>query len=424
MRPLATQLTAARPAGPRRAAGFSLVELLVALVVTVLLVLAVLALFDFNSRLTRVQTNVADLQQSLRIAQYDMMRLVRMAGRGGLPALQPAAVYPTGAAVAVRDNVAAGQRLVAGELETAIVEGSDVLTVRGVLSGQVYQLEKLDPQSSGFTYSGVPPAEPNPAIATGGFVELCALSPAGITQNLQPLIDRITDLKEDAVILVSELNDTVWAVVELDPNNSSQNAPSCAPLTGVHLAYRVTAGTHIAEYRALSSTAVGENLPATLKRPVTVGLLEEYRFYVRDVPNSDDTRLARAQFYPGTDAPFNGDVQNLRVDVADDILDLQVALGVDVDRDGRVEEDVANRATDEWFLNATADNVFPGGLFYARINTLARTARPDRNYQAPLLPTVENRTYSTTDPDDPVNGETQRMFRRRLLQTIVDMRNL
>jgi type II secretory pathway pseudopilin PulG len=410
-----------------RDAGFSLIELLVALVVTVMLVLAVLALFDFNSRLTRVQTNVADMQQSLRVAQYDMVRLMRMAGRGGLPAVQNGAAYPVGAAVAVLDNAPAGERLLSSDTETAVAEGTDVLTVRGVFTSQIYQIDKLDLQSFRLTYPGPAPADPDPSIATGGVVEICALTPSGVTQNLQPLIDRITNNQSDALIIVSALNDRDYAVVELDATNSDDEAPSCLPLAGVSLTFQVTTGTHSAEYRALSSTPAGETLPRSLTKPAFVGLLEEYRFYVRDVPTAGtraDTRLARAQFYPGTSAPFNGDAQNLRVDIADNILDLQVALGVDVDDDGQVEEDAANRATDEWFLNIAADTLFDGELFYARISTLARTARPDRDYQAPLLTTVENRTFSTSDPDDPVNGPRQRFFRRRLLQTIVDLRNL
>src|SRR6476661_1475186 len=126
-------------AGPRRQAGFTLVELLVSLAVTVMLLLGVLATFDLNGRVSKAQTNVADMQQSLRIAQDDVVRIVRMAGRGGLPfADPPSSLIPLGVAVSVRDNVADNQLMVAGDEATRILPGTDVLTVRGVLA-TIYQ---------------------------------------------------------------------------------------------------------------------------------------------------------------------------------------------------------------------------------------------------------------------------------------------
>ena len=59
-----------------RQAGFSLVELLVALAILVLILVGVLQLFDMHSRIARTQTNVADMQQSLRwlVCQYSTYR--------------------------------------------------------------------------------------------------------------------------------------------------------------------------------------------------------------------------------------------------------------------------------------------------------------------------------------------------------------
>ncbi len=421
----------------RRQAGFSLIELLVALVITVMVILAVLALFDFNSKLTRVQTNVADMQQSLRIAQYDMTRLVRMAGRGGLPALATGsfpATFPIGTAVAVRNAVGPSQRLLSSDPETAIVEGSDVLTVRGTFATPIYEINTNNQLSFRLSYNGAPPTDPDPARAIGGIIEVCNSTPSGVAHDLKPLIERVPPFnagespQPEALVLVSPLDDAIYAVVELDPNGSSENAPSCAPAGGVTLAFRVVGGIHTDAYRMLSSTPALQNLPSGLSRAALVAVVEEYRFYVRDVPTADgerEQRLARAQFFPGTDIAYAGDDQNLRVDIADNILDLQVALGIETgDIDLVVSESTANRANDEWLLNAAGEGTITGDFFYARINTLARTDRPDRDYRAPLLTRIEDRNYSTTNPNDPVNGELPRMFRRRLLQTIVDLRNL
>ncbi len=58
-----------------------------------------------------------------------------------------------------------------------------------------------------------------------------------------------------------------------------------------------------------------------------------------------------------------------------------------------------------------------------RLTTLARTDRRDRDYEAPLLTTVEDKDYGVT-PFNEFNTREERMFRRRLLRTVVDMRNL
>lgn len=80
-----------------RSAGFTLVELSISMLVLVIVLLGTLSLFDFANRISSVQTNVADMQQSLRIAQQDAIRTVRMAGRGPIPLGQP----PAGISVAV-----------------------------------------------------------------------------------------------------------------------------------------------------------------------------------------------------------------------------------------------------------------------------------------------------------------------------------
>jgi hypothetical protein len=125
--------------------------------------------------------------------------------------------------------------------------------------------------------------------------------------------------------------------------------------------------------------------------------------------------------------PHGDDPANLSVDIADNIVDLQLALGLDTDGDEVLVDDGGQN--DEWLFNHTADN--PGAVVwnnarigYVRINTLARTGRVDPDYVAPPLVAIEDHLYS-----EPVTPATQadreaRMHRRRLLQTVVDLRNL
>ncbi len=77
------------------AAGFTLIELLITLTITVAIMTVVLTAVDLNANISRVQSDVSDLQQSTRVSQRDMQRLVRMVGRGGMPLREVSGVAPT-----------------------------------------------------------------------------------------------------------------------------------------------------------------------------------------------------------------------------------------------------------------------------------------------------------------------------------------
>jgi type II secretory pathway pseudopilin PulG len=433
---------ATRPTGQE---GFTLVELLVALAVTVIVVLGILLLFDFNNKLTRVQTNVADMQQSERIAQYDMVRMARMAGRGGLPVTAGAAL-PAGSGINVLNNTPPNTHLVAADASSPkILQGTDVLTLRGAFSTPIYQVAFADPTALKLTGTGTP----TPTTATGGTVAICTQSPAGTAQDLSALTALIDlaqggKVRKEALILVSPVDDGIYSIVQLDPLSSTKAAASC-PGGGVTLAFNCDpADPLVGKYRALYPAPGGGSLNASLTNVAFVGLLEEYRFYVREDhaisgnAASDLTPvLSRARFYPGTDQVYADDASNLQQDIADGILDLQVALGIDANGDGQLTEDPASPTTDEWLGNAVGDIAISGGLKAIRIGTLARTNRRDPEYVPTvtadhLIPNVEDHVYSTTDIDDPVNGydtvnfkgSMGRLYRRRVLQTVVNLRNL
>lgn len=407
-------------------AGFTLVELLVTLAITVLLMVAVLATFDFNGRIARVQTNVADMQQSLRISQDDLVRMVRMAGRGNLPPSDATHPYPEGIAFAVKED-AGGANLVAGDDSTRVLAGTDVLTIRGVFS-TLYQANT----------AGALALDPAVGPTTGTLV-LSPNTPGGATQDLQPLKTLITTIptntKPEALLLVSANDDSVYAVVELRPADSTVNADGT-----VTLHFTISGGTYTADFLKLSS---GGGFPADFKSAAYAGLLEEHRYYVREehaVPGdltSDLTpKLARGRFYPGTNTPWQAVASNARLDLADNILDLQVALGFDSSFGGAFADDAdfigqddqlletADGKSDDWLLNASPDTAVgaTAALQYLRVTTLARADRRDHDYQAPLLPArVEDHAYGTSAD---ANTAAQRMYRRRLTQTVIDLRNL
>ena len=151
---------------------------------------------------------------------------------------------------------------------------------------------------------------------------------------------------------------------------------------------------------------------------------------------------------PGSETAYSGEEG---LDLADNILDLQIALGFDsslgealTDRNGdgfTNEDDIVLTETDDgenddWLFNGGGDdpNAAPfvppwdddpvtgtpprPELYYVRMTTLARVQVPDRTYDSLQITRIENRDVT------PFNDLDERRFRRQLLQTTIDLRNL
>jgi hypothetical protein len=370
---------------------------------TVVLI-GLLSLLQVNSRIAKAQVNVAEMQQSLRVVQADMVRQARMAGRGGLPVFWPPSAdfdmrLPNGVAIAVANNVTAGTTL-GGEDSALVAVGTDVLTLRGVFNTPIYQ---VNPKGDGDIRGAKTAGE--------GSVIVRSNSPTGVPQEL----DRLAELEDnplpEALLLVSAGSDAVQAVVELESVEDNGDGS-------------FTVNFNISDtYRSLSPR--GE-FPSALRTVAMVGILEEYRYYVRD--EAPASRLSRARFYPGTNDAYAGAPANLVADVADNILDLQVALGIDRVAPEGVQE--TEDGDDDWLFNSPDDATNPDlwngdalPLDYLRITTLARTDRLDPEYTSPPITAIEDRVYPETVV--PAADEAlDRKYRRRLLQTVVDLRNL
>lgn len=419
---------AIQPDPRSRQAGFTVVEMTISLAVTVVLILGVLALFDFANRLSRVQSNVSDMQQSQRVSLQSAVRLLRMAGRGGLPL----GTVPAGLALSVRNNVPADTRI-GGPLTPLVVEGSDVVTVRGVFSAPLWQINSADPASFTLT-NGV-------GGPVAGTVRIGPATPTGILQDREALRRAVANGVPEALVVVSPLDVAVYAVVELDPGTSVVAGPT----DGWTIGFRITGGTHTGSYLPMSS---GGGWPVALTSAAFVGLLEEHRFYVRDEREGADfaPRFSRARVFPNTEAPYQQDGlplaepwkhESWSEDVADNVLDLQVALGFDTalgggamtddEGDGGDDDRIfesADGENDDWLFNdgqAFDPAVWNGRqLYFVRLSVLARTDRRDPKYQADPIGEIEDHDLAAAS----LNQRTERMYRRRLLQTVVDMRNL
>jgi hypothetical protein len=461
-----------RVRSPRAAErGFSLLELVVGMFIAAQILIAAAVAFDVHSKMARVQTQITDLQQSLRIGQYDVVRMVRMAGRGSLPVeLDPDAIYDPsdtipelrGFAIEVRNNVAGDERFVARGDATSpqAIEGSDLLTVRGCFSGTVYQ---VNPEEWTTTDTD------GDDIADQATIPIPKTSQAGLTQALGGLVEEIDAY--GAAAIKGRLNLTskeslqtygVGNVLQLAVTGSVTDPDS------------VTVTLDLATNSTLNpvddETGV-RGFPEDMA-PQLLCLLEEYRYYVRAVAGDAVTpvrpRLTRARFEPGTEQPYLGDDSNLTLDLADGLFDLQVALGLDTDycsgcdlgegafRDDEDElgpddvlfeadltDDDADGTIDDWLYNDPADRpadsefvLHANGTnagnvvqtYFVRVTTAARTTRPDRGYRAPELDTrtdgdwIEDHDFDSGAGLSWNSGDAL-LFRRRTLTTVVDLRN-
>ena len=77
-----------------RQRGFTLVEMLVVVLLLSIAVLGLLAAFDASTRINKNEQEIADAQGSVRYGIYQMTRVIRMAGAGGLYVTQAVLTAP------------------------------------------------------------------------------------------------------------------------------------------------------------------------------------------------------------------------------------------------------------------------------------------------------------------------------------------
>ncbi|NJL26420.1 MAG: hypothetical protein HC897_00405 [Thermoanaerobaculia bacterium] len=467
----------------KRRSGFSLIEVLVATLILAEILIGVLILFDNSNRLARSQVNLAEIQQSLRVAQQELIHSTEMAGRGGMPItlLKPALVnlptgalygtvgaFPNGLAVAIDNNVA-DNTMVGTDL---VVTGSDILTVRGVISNPVYFLE--------------PPLDISSwAGGNGGEIEIPDRVRIDLPQDIQPLVDLLTQARSvnrpEAFIVRDTYNPNAYAVIGFN-TDSIENvlvprtcvryvSPANPPVTCINVAVSYAAEDNGTPYSRLTRGTIlekdlggmtlvtpesGVNDTIELPRQIgSIGLLEEYKYFVRaewEVPGDDTTRLrpvlSRARMLPGTNTVVD------RVDISDNVLDLQIAAGIDThQRQALIPDPEYGRITetfdenDEVLFNAPRDTESSGEprnpnvlgsvvgswfdprveYHFLRLNVVVQSDRADQTYNRAAYQLGRIEDYDRGQSFQ-LDGKTYNLndgpFRRRVLQTVVELRNL
>ncbi|MEO1368621.1 MAG: prepilin-type N-terminal cleavage/methylation domain-containing protein, partial [Acidobacteriota bacterium] len=367
--------------------------------------------------------------------------------------------FPTnGFAVAVQNNTAAGTTIpsgVAGGVTPHwVIPGSDVLTVRGVFTTPVYYLSGAQSTQQTEVETWVDSSTNTIGGNQAGEAEVNIPDRVStlFAQPLEELIDKLESAKDDSIpvaLLVRDLtNANAYVVVQWDANRSPADLTT-APCAGastppgwgastdprdsaqcltIHVKLDSDgAGAYGAEFANLS---MGTNLQsnagsidvtvpnganrATLSVPQevgSIGILEEFRFYVRaewEIPGDKTSRLTpvltRAEYVPGTEVLIE------RVDIVQNMLDLQVAIGIDttavLGNPGYATIDDTASADDEILFNHPGDQlsgatplagVSPQEWFnpnleyhYLRVTTVSQAARPTRDNWVPRIGPIED----------------------------------
>jgi hypothetical protein len=287
---------AARRSGDRRrflrsAAGYTLVEILVATAVFVIFMVGILNLLDTTTRLSEVEKALADTQENVRFAAYHILRTARMIGGGDMPfAVSNAGGDNWVAGVLSSDQ--SGAHAVLGYGNVDVAPGTDVLTLRGF-----FEVSPFFVLPQNFNKHGSGTCEISEQNAAGqvvnGFDNFTSsgLNGRGVVFMGEGLYcvgkigtaNPVTGSAPDRMMVLShEAGDTLWPTLNSD-------AAAYPPTFRVH----------------------------------RVGIMDSYTFYV-----APDGRLMRLRISGGTVNPEP---------VAVNIGALQIALGVDTNNDGQID---------------------------------------------------------------------------------------
>ena len=438
-----------------RGAGVTLVETLIAVVLSSMLVLAALTLWDSAGRLNKTQIEIADAQESVRFGLHQIARAVRIAGAGGLSVTQAVLLRPDpglpGVAVSGDgnyDNVANGSVTDDGGRSVPVRPGTDILEVRGVLFSP---LLGFDGASGCGPCNGADELRARAVTASGHVNDDPVRRPrfSAIDSYTAGVSDR-----RPMFVLAAEGNDLLPTCSERGPG-----FPRRAPQPSYHVGL-LTAPTALGASGTFRTVDFSDRLarelstddprdsPAAAPDPPLnalrrAGILDDVLFFI------DNTDPVHPTLSRGCRRGARFDV----VALAEDVEDLQVAYGVDglyawdaVAPDGALgrlvgvtrEDPDPSVSTmidgDEWVPNVEGERPFATvdlrsadarcpALSAVMIALVAKVRDPDPTFRGrgafglhALNSPKETRDYSTTPLASP-------RYRRRIQTVSVGLRN-
>ena len=418
--------------------GLTLIEALITLAVLAIVLAGLYALLDSSNKLAKQETHVAEAQQSVRIGVSELARVIRQGRVGGL--------FIGNAILPIENNSGGGVSLtdVAGNPHY-VRKGTDVIEVRGILSGDKYALTTGDVSCAGSC-----------ATTTAMTVTIRATSANGVRNFPDGGQPSVAGKTRPFYFVVA---DSSTEVVTTSGGTYLVPVYSIGLIDPVGAWYTLTA-TSFSFVMDPSDTGARKLLAAPpsatdLDKPFSAGVLDLVRFFVdegdTDASSSNlDTHpsLAEATFDPGSG---NYEIQPL----IEEVEDFQIAFGVDgingtpVDRGISPAVILPAANADEWVGNVAGEigSKLPvTGTEPKRVDAFLDTSVPSGptapvGALAALRSVMMSLVVKSTDPDFRYDGPggrgltvldstaknfstaTGRPYRRRLQTLAVSLRN-
>jgi prepilin-type N-terminal cleavage/methylation domain-containing protein len=421
----------------RASAGFTLIEMIVVTLLLAIAMLGILAVFDASARINKSESELADAQGNVRFGVYQMTRVIRMAGAGGLHVRQ-AIVTKTPAGLA---GITAGKQYdnVSGVTVTDINStghpvrnGTDMIEVRGVILSPLYSL--LGNGCGGCNGASASLAIPDQANN--------AQLPAGLHYNNDDTNRPQFNASMAYTSNVSAGSPMFFLVASGEDQSIGCSTPPAFPrypLPIYNVALLTSAATRTANtltFSALNFTnaqaeqlngpdpAGGATTPIRITNLSRGGVLDDIVYFIDD---TDPQHPALAQ---GTRRGDKFDV----VPIADDVEDMQIAYGIDLNGDG-VDPGISTASGgDEWTpnVNGEAYTDIPSfiqagttcpNLHSVMISLLAKSKNPDPNYRAPSATGFRLMNVAPAPTAIPMTAVTNGNYRRRVQTLRIALRN-
>lgn len=400
---------------PAKASGFTLIEMIVVVFLLAIAMLGILAVFDASARINKSEQQVADAQGSVRYATYQMTRIIRMAGSGGLYVRQavldaaPAGLQGIDPTPLSFDNVPDGATVM--DLNSnphKIRAGTDMIEVRGVILSPLYGLLgspcQTDPGCDGGSDSLAIPA-----------TELNAILGVHINNdpNRRPQFDATyaytngVSLAHPMFVLVAGSLDQSSGCAPAPPptptpppiatrypqpfyNVALLTAPASGDETTLTFSTLSFTDSRAEQFNGTDPT-MGGTAPAPLTNPARGGVLDDILFFI----DNGYGNVGDSTYHPSNpslaQAVRRGDSFDITT-IADDVEDMQIAYGVapfDTNVDWTVSPLVGG---DQWTPNVQGESAADPGTFVqapltcpnlhaVMISLLAKSKDPDPTFK-------------------------------------------
>ncbi len=321
--------------------GFTLIEMMVAIAVFTVLMIGLLNLLDNSTRITKIESALADTQENIRYATYHLMRTARMMGGSTMPFARGGTGGNSWVAGEVHDNQATNFSLWGVSLDN--MAGSDILVLRGFFDVEPFFVSQADVNPTGMTVR----------IRETKDVGLATES---VINDLSDFITIPNVFLNRGLIISTGQGGGLYTVGAI---SASTGVTGTVPNRQLVLTYAANPAWDVLNPDGAAVTA---GQPPYLN-PSRAGILEAYAYYV------DTNMVLRrvAQRAGGIGEPVAVNIGNIQVD-----------LGIDIDSDGFLNPAL------EWDSSPTlAESLVGLGPVAMRLTVLGRTPFEIANWSEP-----------------------------------------